>query len=40
MNPLVASADRVWHNDRDMFRGSAITLVLISVGIHRPTRTG
>jgi len=30
----------VWHNRWVMFRGLAIRLVLIGVGINLPTRTG
>ena len=30
----------LWHNRPQMFRGLALTLVLISVGISLPTRTG
>jgi len=30
----------LWHNGRSMFRGLVIRLVLISVGISLPTRTG
>jgi hypothetical protein len=29
-----------WHNHSGMFRGLALSLVLISVGISLPTRTG
>lgn len=34
------AAARLWHNAASMFRGLALRLVLISVGISLPTRTG
>jgi hypothetical protein len=36
----VASAPFSCHNSRSMFRGLVLTLVLTSVGISLPTRTG
>jgi hypothetical protein len=30
----------LWHNPPSMFRSLALSLVLISVGISLPTRTG
>jgi hypothetical protein len=30
----------LWHNEASMFRGLLISLVLTSVGIRLPTRTG